>query len=85
MPILDCLSANKVENICPTQFCFDGKVEVLCGVVYELSCEACEECNAKYNGKIDRAQRKRLKEHQTESSPLGHHMGYTKSAQRGGH
>ncbi len=32
MPIPDCLSANKGENRCPTQFCCDGKLEVLCGI-----------------------------------------------------
>ena len=46
-----------------------------CGVVYQLTCRDCE---ASYIGKTERALKKRLTEHQSDSSPVGHHMGYNK-------
>ena len=44
-----------------------------CGVVYQLTCHDCE---ASYIGETERAFRQRLKEHQKDSSPVGHHMEY---------
>ena len=44
-----------------------------CGVVYQL---ACHDCEASYIGETERALKQRLKEHQKDSSPVGHHMGY---------
>ena len=46
-----------------------------CGVVYRLTCQ---ECEASYIGETERALKQRLKEHQKDSSPVGHHMGYNK-------
>ena len=46
-----------------------------CGVVYQLTCHDCE---ASYIGETERALKQRLKEHQKDSSPVGHHMGYNK-------
>ena len=46
-----------------------------CGVVYQLTCQDCE---ASYIGETERALKQRLKEHQKESSKVGHHMGYDK-------
>ena len=46
-----------------------------CGVVYQLTCRDCE---ASYIGETERALKQRLKEHQKDSSPVGHHMGYSK-------
>ena len=46
-----------------------------CGVVYQLTCHDCE---ASYIDEMERALKQRLKEHQKDSSPVGHHMGYNK-------
>ena len=46
-----------------------------CGVVYQLTCQDCE---ASYIGKTERAVKQRLKEHLKDSSPVGHRMGYNK-------
>ena len=43
------------------------------GVVYQLTCHDCE---ASYIGETERALKQRLKEHQKDSSPVGHNMGY---------
>ena len=47
-----------------------------CGVVYQLTCQDCE---ASYIGEMERTLKQRLKEHQKDSSPVGHHMGYNKN------
>ena len=47
-----------------------------CGVVYQRTCQDCEE--ASYIGETERALKQRLKEHLKDSSPVGHHMGYNK-------
>ncbi len=46
-----------------------------CGVVYQLTCQDCE---SSYIGETERALKQRLKEHLKDSSPVGHHMVYTK-------
>ena len=46
-----------------------------CGVVYQLTFHDCE---ASYIGETERTLKQRLKEHQKDSSPVGHHMGYNK-------
>ena len=46
-----------------------------CGVVYQLTCHDCE---ASYIGETERVLKQRLKEHQKDSSPVGHHMWYNK-------
>ena len=46
-----------------------------CGVVYQLTCHYCE---VSYIGETGRALKQRLKEHQKDSSPVGHNMGYNK-------
>ena len=46
-----------------------------CGAVYQLTCHDCE---ASYIRETERALKQRTKEHQKDSSPIGHHMGYTK-------
>ena len=48
-----------------------------CGVLslYQLTCHDCE---ARYIGETERALKQRHKEHQKDSSPVGHHMGYSK-------
>ena len=46
-----------------------------CGVLYQLTCHDFE---ASYIGETERALKQRLKEHQKDSSPVGHHMGYSK-------
>ena len=45
------------------------------GVVYQLMCQDCE---ASCIGETERALKQRLKEHQKDSSPVGHLMGYDK-------
>ena len=42
-----------------------------CGVVYHLTCQ---DCDAHYIGETERALKTRLKEHNRDSSPVGHHM-----------
>ena len=41
-----------------------------CGVVYQLTCHDCE---ASYVAETERALKQSLKEHQKDSSPVGHH------------
>ena len=43
------------------------------GVVYQLTCHDCEV------GETERTLKQRLKVHQKDSSPVGHHMGYNKT------
>ena len=46
----------------------------LCGVVYHLECA---DCDHQYIGETERPLKKRLAEHQRDSSPVGHHLSYT--------
>lgn len=46
-----------------------------CGVVYNLSCQ---DCGAQYIGETERPLRRRIKEHDKESSPVCHHLKYNK-------